>query len=202
MGVAFMAVACGGTETVTVVQTTTVTETETVPEQVETSPVPDATETETEAESEEDTSGQTIRQVGGTGIDGGLAFRVTSIREVASVPQDEFTEPNPARPVAGAKFVTATVTVINNGQTGAGPFCGGGDAVLIDDRDRNFEPVGDVQISIPGNNICGDDIQPGFKDTYTLVFQVPKAAKIVGVAVWNSDDEDDFSGDSYVLFRR
>jgi hypothetical protein len=188
---------CGGGEPETVTVVETVTQTETVTETVE--PIPDATETTPPDSSSGGSAGATQRKIGGTGIDDGLAYRVTRLTEVPSIPQDEYTEPRTVTPVEGAKLVTADVTVTNNGSTSVDPFCGGTGSVLVDEEDRNFDPLSEVQVSIPGNEICGDALQPGFKQSYTLAFQIPKSATPAGLAVWNSDS-DDYSGESYVIF--
>lgn len=186
---------CGGgePETVTVIETVT----QTVVEPVEA--VPDASETAPSGTDSSGPVGATERKIGGTGSDEGLAFRVTRLAVVSSIPQTEYSDPLTVTPVAGAKLVTADVTVTNNGDTSVDPFCGGTGAVLLDEADRNFDPLSQVQISIPGNTICGDGIQPGFKARYTLAFQIPKSATVGALVLWNSNSVD-YDRKSYVLF--
>src|ERR1700693_4015269 len=167
--------ACGSTNTAAT--TMEVTETTQAP--------PEATPQETTT----DSSGSkptVVRQVGETGIDEGLAFRVTSIEPVSQIQLDQYSDPPVARPTAGATLVVAKVVVINRGSRSVYPFCGGAGAVLVDTNDRNFDQLHEIAIQIPGNPTCSSDLQPGFQDTYTLVFKTPKSAQIAGLAVWNS----------------
>jgi hypothetical protein len=73
-------------------------------------------------------------------------------------------------------------------------------AVLLDERDRTFETLDD-QLWIPGNDICGEGVQPGFKATQHLAFQMPKDAQIGGLALWNDDADNDILGATYVARR-
>jgi hypothetical protein len=195
-----LASACGGEsqEAAPVTVTETVTETvEAPPDATPTEPTPVPTDNQSSSDVRKPT---VVRELGGTGNDDGLAYRVQSIEEVSSIQLDEYTDPSAIRPVAGARLIAARVTVINNTRVGVGPFCAGTGVTLVDADDRNFEMVDD-STWIPDNEICGDDIQPGFQDTYTLAFQMPKSAKVAGLALWNSDSETDYSGDTYVFFR-
>ena len=109
------------------------------------------------------TSGRTERRFGGTGIDGEIAFSVTGWREASQVSQ-EYDSPVAAN--SGARFVEVTVTIENKGKV-VWIVCGQSGSVLVDSEDRNFEPD-DAQLYYPGNDSCGDDLQPGFKRTETL----------------------------------
>jgi hypothetical protein len=85
---------------------------------------------------------------------------------------DEATSPPKAR--SGAKLVSAKVTIKNGGKRKVDPYCGGGGAVLLDEEDRNYEPIAEVY-GIKGNtSVCGDGISPRFRDTLTLAFEVPE----------------------------
>jgi hypothetical protein len=193
--------ACGGSaETVTVVQTQieTVTETVTETETVEVEAAPDENTPEPSEESSATPAGATVRTVGGTGIDDGLSFRVLSIREVSGFPVDEYSDPIAAVP--GAKLVRADVVVKNNTPKPFSPICGSGNAVLIDQKDRNFNLIEDG-FDIANSNLC-EDIAPGFQSTVILGFQIPKDSKIAALALWNAESETDYSGESYVLFRK
>jgi hypothetical protein len=187
--------ACGGTETVTVVQTTTITETKA--ETVTMEAAPDADESAPD-ESTGVSPGATVRTVGGTGIDDGVVYRLHSVGEVSTLPVDEFSDP--VRAVSGAKLIRADMTVKNNTKAPLDPFCGGGNSKLIDQNDRQYDVIEDI-LNVAGANFC-DDIAPGFQTDVILVFQVPSDSKFAGLAVWNDDDENDYSGDSFVLFKR
>ena len=152
-------------------------------------------------DSSSETKPAVVRQVGGTGIDDGLAFRVLSIERVPEIQLEEFSDPSVARPVKGAKLIEAKVVVTNKGSVSVDPFCGAGGATLLDVEDRNFDSMSDIALEIPGNQVCGDELQPGFRETYTLVFQTPKSAKVAGIALWNENSEEDYFGDTYVFFR-
>jgi hypothetical protein len=134
----------------------------------------------------------TAVSVGQPGVDDNVTFKVLSLEAVSSIPTDEFSDgPMTAKP--GAKLVKAVVRWKNNMDKSADIFCGGGGAILIDQNNRNFDPVED-QIDIAGNNICGEDVQPGFTQTVTLAFQMPKDSNTTELALWNGDAEDDFDG--------
>jgi hypothetical protein len=144
------------------------------------------------------TSGTAEVTVGESAEDDGVLFKVTRLAEVEELPRSYN---SPIRPRKGTDLWAAVIAMKNQGSTGVDPMCGGGSAVLIDTDQRNFEPITD-SISIKGNNagFCGGNIQPGFKATVTLGFYVPKETEIAGIAVWNGDSEDDFFGDTYVVF--
>jgi hypothetical protein len=65
-------------------------------------------------------------------------------------------------------------------------------AILLDQNARNFDPIDD-QIDIANNGPC-DDVQPGFKQTVTLAFQMPKDSNTTELVLWNDAAEDDFDG--------
>jgi hypothetical protein len=152
--------------------------------------------------SEETTTAETggFHGVGESAEDDGLLFKVVSLKEVDEIPVGKYSFPSkPIRPVKGAKLVLAAVVWKNNTNQSADNFCGEGGAKLADEQDRNFDPI-DRQIDIKGNTICSKDVQPGFKVKQYLAFQMPKDADIGGLALWNSNSEDDFLGDTFVVF--
>jgi hypothetical protein len=191
-------VGCGesveGIETVTV--TETVVETPSPPPTETEPPVPDDSGV-TESEETEPDGKRVERRFGGVGVDGDIAFSVKGWRRVESVSQGQFSPT--VRPAKGAAFVEVTVSYENRGKKAVSPFCGGQGATLIDEQDRNFDPDSDVAIFRPGSKIC-DDLQPGFKRTDVLVFEIPASAKENSVAVFNSSEDDDFLNESYVIF--
>jgi zinc-ribbon domain/Domain of unknown function (DUF4352) len=142
-------------------------------------------------DAEEETAHTTV-QVGEPAVDDDVTFKVLSLEAVSSIATDEFSDgPITAKP--GAKLVKAVVRWKNNMSKSADIFCGGSSAILLDQNDRNFDPIDD-QIDIAGNNICGEDVQPGFTQTVTLAFQMPKDSNTAALALWNSDSEDDYDG--------
>lgn len=155
-------------------------------------PAPDVTPTTDASEPATPAAQIRDRPVGRSGRDGNLVFTVNNVQAVTSVSQNYAA---PAVPVRGGKFVLAKVTVRNDGQKGAMPFCGGLDTTMIDSRDRNFQMDDQIAISVPGNALC-DNLDPGFQAQYQLVFQLPKTAQAVALAFWDSDQAGDFDGSS------
>lgn len=125
----------------------------------------------------------------------GVKFKVLSAKTVSSIPVPY---DSPVRPVAGARLVLVKVKATNLGSTAVEPFCGDSGAVLGDPSHRNWEMNGDQTLSIEGSNdtsIC-DDLQPGLPAKIALVFDVPTAANITYIALWNSDTDP--QGQEYV----
>jgi hypothetical protein len=142
-------------------------------------------------DTEEETTHTSV-SVGEAGVDDDVTFKVLSLEAVSSIQTDEFSD-GPITPKAGAKLVKAVVIWKNNMNKSASIFCGGGSALLLDQNGRNFDPI-DNQIDIAGNGLC-DDVQPGFKQTVTLAFQMPKDSNTTELVLWNDDAEDDFDGE-------
>lgn len=153
-----------------------------------TEPAPDVTPPAPETSEE---NGRTIlnREMGKPGRDGDVLFTVTKVDQVSSIPTSYGP---PLRAVSGAKLVRVAVTVRNVGRQSVDPFCGGGEAVLIDQQERNFRPHQD-QYNIAGNDYC-TGVDPGFQQRVTLAFQVPRKAVPYDVAFWDDDEEGDFFG--------
>lgn len=188
-GLAFIATACGTTKTVTVAETETVTvsETEPAPDANAPQPAPPANQ-----------PGVTVRQIGETGIDDGVAYRVLSVKDVASLPVDEFSDPVTA--VRGAKLVRADLVVKNNMKVPLeSAFCGSQNAVLVDQKDREYN-IHEDNLNIANNNEC-EEIAPGFQTHVILAFQVPVDSSVDHLSVWNSSS-DDYSGETFVRFMK
>lgn len=164
-----------------------------------TEPVDAAPSVQATTQAEPDSTGATDRSVGQSGKDGSISFKVVSIGVEKSIPlsyQDPITAP------AGAKLMVVRVTYRNDGRVKVDPFCGSSGAVLIDDRDRNFEFDSSNAIFIEPNSIC-EGVQPGFKATDILPFIVPAKAQITAVALWDDSEDGDYSGESsWLRFRR
>lgn len=155
-----------------------------------------------EESAEPEPTPQTYKDVGEAGRDGELAFRVTSLDEVQSIPTVRFGG-GPIYAKEGAKLVQVTVEVLNHGKTEADNFCGESGAVLLDARDRNYSIL-PKYLDVQGNNeICLNGVEPGFEGTVVLPFQVPSDAKVSAVALWDSEERGDRSGNkSYLVFEK
>lgn len=205
--VAVVLAACGGQKTTEggqEVVTVTVTNEEPTTEPTTTDEFEDAPEAEDpygeDTTTEETSSAASQAAVGESASDDGVAFKVTKLAKVKSLPRPY---DSPIRAPKGADLWEAVVVAKNNTDRGVDPFCGGSSAVLIDADQRNFEPHQD-SLSIKGNNegYCGGNIQPGFKATVRLAFTTPKGTDVSGIALWNGDfnNETDPFGDTYVVF--
>jgi hypothetical protein len=151
-----------------------------------------ATETaSSDAEEEDDSSGVTEVAKGAVGKDGDLAFRVLDVRPIRSFS----TYFDTYRPKSGAVFFQVQAQVANNGTAAADPFCGGNGVLLVDVKDREYEPQRDA-IGIDGNVTCGDGIRPGFRNTEKLVFELPAGSVPAAVELWNRDDGKDYFGEA------
>ena len=122
-----------------------------------------------------------MHSVGESAEDEGLIFKVTGLREVQEIPVGQYAYPaRPIRPAKGAKLVLATVVWKNDTDESADNFCGGAGAKLLDQENRNFDPI-ERQIDIRRNTICSKEIQPGFKVRQYLGFEMPSDAEIGGL---------------------
>jgi hypothetical protein len=135
----------------------------------------------------------TQRQVGGAPArDGNVTFRVTAIKQVASIPgKNEYSDATV--PAKGTKLWAVTVAVRNDGKTSAMPLCGGGGFTAIDQDDRNFDM--DTTAAIDASEDFCTSLQPGFRGVMTIPVRTPSDARIRAVGTWDSDEEEDYSGD-------
>lgn len=163
----------------------------------------DAPESEDEFSEEtttEETPSGDLYSIGESAQDDGLVFKVLSLEEVSQIEVGQYAYPSrPIQPTRGAKLVLATVLWKNETNESVDNFCGGAGAKLLDEEDRNFDPI-DRQIDIRRNTICSKEVQPGFKVKQYLAFEMPNDSQIGGLAVWNSAAEEDYFGDTYVVF--
>ncbi len=177
---------CGGAETVTV----TVGSDGEAPE-LEAAPQQNPSEGTT---TESSGGVVTQRAVGGKPAkDGSVTYRVASVRAVGSIPaKNEYS--SAVTPQRNTTLWAIRVSARNDGKTGVTPFCGGTGVVAIDQDGRNFDidTSGALEVS---NDFC-TEIQPGFRGSYLLPVRTPKGARIVAVGTWDSDDANDFSGDT------
>jgi hypothetical protein len=142
-----------------------------------------------------------LAQVGQTVSNGGITLTATAARTVESIdmnqsnfrPGSGYETYTKTEPEQGGTFVVIETHVINNGQSSLDLTCSWPiDAKLVDDRDRNFDPI-DELYKLKGNPECNKQLQPGFEDDMTYVYLVPADAKIV---TWGFRDVTNLSGSS------
>jgi hypothetical protein len=145
-----------------------------------------------------------LAQVGETVSNGGITLTVTAARTVESIDMNEsnfrpgsgYETYTKTQPEQGGKFVVIETHIVNDGQSSLDLTCSWPiDAKLVDDRDRNFDPI-DELYKLKGNPECNKQLQPGFEDDMTYVFLVPTDAKIFGLGfrdVTNSPGSSDFT---------
>lgn len=119
-------------------------------------------------------------------------FTVLSAKTVLSIPQQFGGAPLHAVP--GARMIVTRIRVKNLGATANSPFCGDNGAVLGDPSHRNWQ-WNSPQTFSGGAHAC-DSVQPGLAEIATLVFEVPKAAHVTYIALWNG--AVDYQGTHYV----
>ncbi|WP_345613075.1 DUF4352 domain-containing protein [Pseudonocardia adelaidensis] len=148
-----------------------------------------------------------LAQVGQTATNGGITLTVTAARTVESIdmnqsgfrPGSGYETYTKTEPEQGGSFVVIETHVTNDGQSSLDLTCSWPiDAKLVDDRDRNFDPIGELY-ELKGNPECNKQLQPGFEDEMTYVYLVPADAKIV---TWGFRDVTNPSGSSnFTLIR-
>jgi hypothetical protein len=179
-----LAAGCGGSKaaTVTVTQTTTAASTG-----VNATPPPSSGPTT-------NASGLVLEQTVNEGAPvtvEGMQFTVKSAKTVSSIPVQYG---SPVKPVPGARLVVVVVRAKNVASVPTSPFCGANGAVLGDRKRRNWQ-WNTMQTVTGGAHSC-DQIQPGLAEDVKLVFDVPKAADVTFIALWNSGT--DYRGTKYV----
>jgi hypothetical protein len=76
-----------------------------------------------------------------------------------------------------------TMSVKNDGNEGAQPFCGGGQASLTDEQGRTYE--GESAVNEASSVNCGDKVQPGLTGSPFIVdFKTPSSAKPATLSIW------------------
>jgi Domain of unknown function (DUF4352) len=135
--------------------------------------------------------------IGDDGEDAGLKFKLNDVEEVNSLPveQDYFGAPASLRPSHGGELLAASIVFSNDGK-GSVDICCAFDlgARLIDSENREYDPIEDLYL-VEGNTDCNERIQPGFKTTETVVFEVPKSSDPVAIEFWNPNDGQDYFGE-------
>jgi hypothetical protein len=142
-----------------------------------------------------------LAQVGQTVSNGGITLTVTATRTVESIdmnqsnfrPGSGYETYTKTEPEQGGSFVVIETRIVNDGQSSLDLTCSWPiDAKLVDDRDRNFDPI-DELYKLKGNPECNKQLQPGFEDDMSYVYLVPADAKIV---TWGFRDVINPSGSS------
>ena len=122
-------------------------------------------------------------EIGQAGKAGAFTLKPTTFERVESLSDGYET----TTPDEGTVFYKTRITVKNDGQASASPFCSGG-GQLIDDSDRQY----DAESLLSEDTANCEDIQPGAqKDNFEVYFQVPVAAKPQTMILTG----EDFSGD-------
>lgn len=81
-----------------------------------------------------------------------------------------------------------TVEAKNDGNGPKQPFCGGGEAVVIDAEDNNY--TGEAVLGETSDN-CGEELQPGLTGTFKSEFKLPSNAVPVGVALYGDYEQSE-----------
>jgi Domain of unknown function (DUF4352) len=125
-------------------------------------------------------------KIGQAGRAGPFTMKPTSFERTEGISDGyETTSPD-----EGTVFYVARITVKNDGQESASPFCSGG-GHLLDDSDRRYDAEG----LLAGDTANCDDIQPGAqKDNFEIYFQVPLDAKPETMILSGDDFSDDGDG--------
>jgi hypothetical protein len=76
---------------------------------------------------------------------------------------------------------TLTVEAKNTGSSPLDPFCGGGDAILIDKAGNEY--TGEAELFHGGAN-CGESLQPGLTASYLTEFHMPSGAVPVAAYIY------------------
>lgn len=132
--------------------------------------------------------------LGEAGTDGSLSFTLTGTRIADSVPRKKYEGP-PLGARQGAKLVVADIEFLNDGQESVDIHCAFDlGSALHDAQDRQFDHVESLY-EIEGNTDCNEYIQPGFRSTETIVFEIPADAEPAVVRLWDPNEGGGAFGD-------
>jgi hypothetical protein len=128
-------------------------------------------------------------KIGQAGEVGAFTMKPTTFERAENVSDGyETTSPD-----EGTTFYVARITVKNDGQEPASPFCAGG-GQLLDDSDRRY----DAEALLASDTANCDDVQPGAqKDNFEIYFQVPLDAKPQTMILFGDDFSDDGDGTAW-----
>lgn len=94
----------------------------------------------------------------------------------------------------GGHFIIIEAEVENIGQASMDLTCGWPINIkVVDEELREFDAVDDLY-DIKGNPECNAQLQPGFSDTITYAFMVPKDSKVPGLYFQDTNALDDDMG--------
>ncbi len=139
-----------------------------------------------------------INQVGQQFTNLGATVTVTMVRSASSIVLNESNfRPGSGRESytdtpagSGASYVIVKAHVVNNAKKSMDLTCGLPiRTVLIDDRNRNFDPIQSLY-KVKGNPECNEALQPGFAADMTWVYRVPTGTHVLG---WAFEDTTDLS---------
>ncbi|MDP9235464.1 MAG: DUF4352 domain-containing protein [Actinomycetota bacterium] len=135
--------------------------------------------------------------IGRAGEDAGLVFKLVSVKEVASQQlKDYYGTPPTLTPKKGAKLIAASFLFLNDGKQSVDIWCAFDlGSRLIDSEQRQYDPVDQLYL-LAGNTDCNEAIQPGFRTSETVVFEVPRDSKPSEVDFWNPNDGTDYFGEA------
>jgi hypothetical protein len=148
---------------------------------------------------EEDTGPkQTAHSLNEWGKDEGMKVKVTSMEAVDSIPPAPPTWLNDGiNDKSGSTLIAVHLEIANDTRKAIDPLCAVSSFVLLDQKDRNFDPIDNVIDT--NKNVCDDGIQPGFKASYVLGYRLPPSSEIGGLVVWNGDSDSDYDGEKSEL---
>jgi len=132
--------------------------------------------------------------------DDGMTFVVKRFTAVPFSSLHLFPNAQLKAPGPWSRLWMLTVSVRNDGQISADPFCRNGHArgagADLRSTKNAYYSWWDQSVLIQANyKLCRSGIQPGSTETYTLLYKIPKsAAKIDAVLLWNvSCEYDEFA---------
>lgn len=130
---------------------------------------------------------QSANGVGQTFANRGATVTVVEVTAASSIrlnqsnfrpdsPNAVFTD-TPAR--AGARYIVVRTHIVNNAKVSMDLTCSLPiNTGLLDDRGRRFDSIDDLY-KIEGNPECNSQLQPGFEDDMTWVYELPATATAV-----------------------
>ena len=136
--------------------------------------------------------------VGETGVDDGISFRVSALREGASI-EGEAVEGGDLEPSERGKLVRADVELRGPPPEAVLEFCGTFDAfALVDEEGRRFQVMPEIE-EIPDNKRACDALEAR-RLRQIIPFEIPKSARFTGLQAWNHAAPDDPDGRRSRLF--
>jgi hypothetical protein len=131
-------------------------------------------------------------------FDDGILFRVESVRQVASIPHDRYSDP-----IEGSRrkrLIRADIVYVNRTREPVDVFCGGYAARLLDSAGHRIEPLKSY-LDVRGNDVCGAD-KVGLNETSHVVlgFKIPRERGVRGIFLLNAKAADYNGADTKTFF--